>query len=206
MQLLTIVQTCPQRREALPVMLEHLRASDVGDDFEVMEHPPGMTLYDFFLSVMRRLIDSGADYGIRLEDDFCAGKHFLHNTTAWPALHDSDMGAGWLFAPEGVYRNRAWLRWSPLTREPYRNSRELHASLAVLFPIPFLREELYARLQGEPRPQDLAISGGVWETGRKCYIHYPALGENLMFESTRGHDHNRYHHCANSFHQPEFRR
>ena len=207
MRIKVVVQTCPQRRELLPQTLESIQGSDI-DDYEVMEHPEGMSLYDFFLSVMRCLRDSGADYGVRLEDDALVNRHFIHNIRTWGALNEANFGAGWLFASQGMFNDRGKLQRSMPSGELYRNTREIHCALAVLLPIPLLRDELYAHMVAKGKqPQDFAMSGAVWDGGRRCYLHSPPIAENVFAPSVRGHtNHTRYGHCAGSYFKPDFKR
>ena len=205
MKIHVVVQTCPERRELLPHVLDSVRASDI-DDFEVMEHPEGMPLQDFFLSVMRRLRDSGADYGIRMEDDVIVGKHILHNVRTWPALKEDDFGAGWLFASQGMIGDQMSLRLSKKYRQTYRPTKEIHCALAVLLPVDLLGDQLYPRMEQAPIPQDFAMSRSVYSSGMRCYLHWPPLVENMMVPSTRGHVHNKIGHSANGHFDPDFKR
>lgn len=192
-------------------MLDGIFASDIAGDpdasFEVMEHPAEMPLMDFFFSVMRRIRDSDADYGVRLEDDVVMGKHFIHNIKTWPALRSPSFGAGWLFASKGMREDMLRIRRDQETRELYRPTREIHCALAVLLPVGLMREGLYERMEEVRGTQDFAMSAAVWEMRRKCFLHWPPLVENMMIESVRGHhNHTAYGHSANGCFDPEYRR
>lgn len=205
-----VIQTCPQRRDSIGPTLDSIRASDIGDDVEVMMHPDGMTTFDFFLSVMRRLRDSGADYAIRLEDDVIVNENFVHNVSTWLALAEPNFGAGWLFASQGIIEDGDRLRLGRRSRAFLRNTRELHCGLAVVFPVPLLAE-LYDRMASDSWDlkdrQDLSMSASVWDAGKRCYLHIPPLAENRMIPSERNHtDHTTYGHAAGPYFDPSFKR
>lgn len=205
-----VVQTCPQRRESIGPTLDSIRASDISNDFEVMMHPDGTVTFDFFLSVIRRMRDSGADYAVRLEDDVLVNQHFIHNVRTWPALAEPNFGAGWLFASQGILDDGGSLALGRRSRAMYRTTRELHCGLAVMFPVP-LMGELYDRMSSEEWDlkdrQDLSMSASVWDVGKRCYLHSPPLAENRMIPSARNHtDHTLYGHAAGPYFDVGFKR
>jgi hypothetical protein len=95
-----IVQTCPPRRNDAVATLASLRESDIGDGFEVMEHPEGMERCRFFRSVLARMAEATTRYVIRCEDDILVNRHILHNFLSWPALSHPVFGCGWLYVSE----------------------------------------------------------------------------------------------------------
>ena len=64
-----IVQTCPERRGARDETLASLEASDIGTNYTLLEHPPGLTRRDFFAEVLRTMSEAETEWVIRFEDD-----------------------------------------------------------------------------------------------------------------------------------------
>jgi hypothetical protein len=197
------VQTCPARRVGARETLESVRASDIGEDFSVLEHPSDQTKCQFFESVLRQMSAADAPYVMRLEDDVIVNRHILHNFLTWPALKNPLFGAGWLYVSEAAFRATRTHRMG------YRNTEVMYGSLCVGMP----REHVAAAVQlleewqklfgcaldtcncgkrnDRPRMsktygQDCALSRAVWKLGKRVFFHDPVLAENRLIQSTHG--------------------
>jgi hypothetical protein len=159
-----------------------IEASDIGRGYELMLHPPGATLGEHFLYVLKRALDAPTDFVLRLEDDAIVNQHILHNLTTWPDKDLSDFGAGWAFCP--VTQRGRWM------------ARELHGSVGVLLKksaLASIIEHCRADLLAQPDrlDQDLMLSRAVRASGLFVYLHnYPCLVEHpIDAPSSLGHAH-----------------
>lgn len=192
MKLQAFVQTVPGRERALAQTLRSLRQSDLSEKPIVRVHPPGRTVRQFFLSVLREMTESSAELVVRFEDDVTVSAHIESNVLSWPELHDSRFGAGWLFAAAGsrtiidyAYQRPGVSRW---------HRSWVHCSCAVLFwrrDLPGLIgdiERAVAREHPEYGGQDKLIGQAVLEAGKQICVHVPSLVEHeLGHGSSMGH-------------------
>lgn len=206
-----IVQTCPDRRIAAVPTLDSLRASDVGDDFLVMEHPEGVERCRFFRSVLVKMAEAPAEYVIRCEDDILVNRHLLHNFLTWPALREPMFGAGWLYVSEMALAHTDSL--GSINGHPVRNWPIMYGSLCVgmrteqakvclrlldswieKYGCPLAGCAREHRCSHVTRPkesvdahgQDTLLSRAAWESGKRVFYHVPVLAENRLIESVRG--------------------
>lgn len=226
------VQTCPERRQHRLRTLQSIENSDIGTRYSLLEHPlpaePGPALptslrllqqrairrrprlyksrriMEHLRHVLHVMYDSGAPYSLRLEDDVLVNRNILHNLATWPALGEESFGVGWLFCSEALLKARRSVGYGRASKTPYRNSREMFASLGILFPRAVIPQVL-GKLTGYS--QDLAISRAVWDCGRRCFFHVPALVENrIRVPSARGNVADPRYHTTCGFFDKDFRR
>lgn len=163
----TFVQSVPNRPK-WPVTLDSIHASDIGTDFYISLQPPDLTPRQHFLRLLRWMADAPTPYVLRLEDDAIVNRHILANIRSWPALDDPRFGAGWLFCPLDRPYGGLWDR------------SELHGSVGVVLPtedIPRLipRVERWFEEHERRLSQDIALSRAVWLSGKRLFLHRPAL-------------------------------
>lgn len=192
MRLQTFVQTVPGRERALAHTLRSLRQSDLSEKPVVREHPPGLTVRQFLLSILREMSESPADLVVRFEDDVTVSAHLESNILSWPEIHDSRFGVGWLFAAAGArtiidyaYQRPGSSQW---------HGRWVHGSCAVLFwrrDLPRIItqiESIVAREHPEYRGQDKLIGEATLALGKQVCVHVPSLVEHeLSHGSSMGH-------------------
>lgn len=206
-----IVQTCPERREVIGPTLESLKASDVGDNYVLMEHPAGMPRCVFYGTVLARMAKAATEYVFRLEDDVLVNRYLLHNTRTWPALKHPLFGAGWLYRSKMARMNRTQLHIEKHSGLAYRLVADTHGSLCVVMPTWLAREAAEAwkvhvdaercALRGcaaEERAcvlrsaekqkfgQDTFLSQMAHRNKKRVFYHDPAIAENRMIKSIRG--------------------
>lgn len=191
-----------------------IEASDIGTDYEVMVHPPGITVLAHFRTIMERARQAPTRLVLFLEDDALVNRHILHNVTAWKDVDDIRFGVGWLLNPGGaafnildyIYNRRAdgrgrWLR------RPY-----LHIAAGLLFRTADLAEllphvyEWQEQQDGKLPHTDLAVSQGVWRMGRHICVHAPSLVEHQCTTSKLGHAHQARHSTSRGTFQVHWRR
>jgi hypothetical protein len=202
-----IVQSCPERRQSREGTLASLRASDVGENFTVMEHPDKLPKCLFFASVLDTMAKAPTPYVMRIEDDVLVNRHILHNFLTWRALHDPLFGAGWLYVSEAAYRDVWHIGTSRLER--YRTNEVMYGSLCVAMPRALVASCIKLLVEWQtifgcaldtcncslrnkrPRTtknfgQDAALSRGVWSLGKRVFFPKPVLAENRLLPSTHG--------------------
>ena len=174
-----------------------IEASDIGTNYEVLFHPPGVTLADHVLNCLDRLAQSDAELGIRLEDDVDVNEHIVHNVTTWPMIDDARFGAGWLFDPGGS----AWESADRAAQRPSTQGRWHTGGYAYAQGIVFRRSDLFwiqagcarwfeARSIAHHQYLDTAISHAIIDGGRQIAVHAPALIEHRVdLVSSLGHRH-----------------
>lgn len=185
------VQTHSGRGEVLGGLRASLEASDVGAAYEVIVHPPGVTVVEHFMGVLRAMRDSDTDLVLRLEDDALVNRHLRHNLTTWPAIYAANFGAGWAMSPplnvlDWIYQNRV--------HNPARK-RLIPVCVAVMF----WRKDMdwiidgcegwFSRHGGDA--MDFAMSTAVHDRPKKNYLHVPCLAEHRIVgvPSTLRHHH-----------------
>lgn len=168
-----VVFAAPGRDEAHALSYASLRASDIGEDFQVSEHPPGIGAQEHWLRTHELAARAKSEFVIVLEDDVLVNAHILHNVDSWRYKHQQTFGAGWLYAPGGYSRRDTW----------YSGSWDWYGTCGVLYEtkrLPFLIETAWARMTGPlKQPWDLAISWACHLDGRRIRVHHPALVEHL---------------------------
>lgn len=232
--LTVVVQTCPERSTAAEETFESLRASDIGESFEVMVHPEGMERCRFYRSVLVRMAEASTPYVIRCEDDILVSQHLGHNFLTWPALHEPMFGCGWLYVSElalahetAVWVNGFLTRSIPImygslcVGMPTAHARacvELLDEWTEKYGCPLSgcargRRCVHATRKKEDRHahgQDTLLSQAVWRLGKRVYYHTPVLAENRLIESVRGTGFpaniDRRHLRAGPHFKPEWRR
>ncbi len=206
-QVAVFIQTCPARWLSASGTLESVRASDIGEDFNLLKHPPNVPKCEFFAQVLRTMAAAPARYVMRLEDDVLVNRHILHNFLSWPALRDPLFGAGWLYVSEASHRDHWRTGESSLGR--YRNSDVMYGSLCVVMPREYIAaavklvdewEKAFgcaldtcncSKKNKKPRAsktfgQDAALSRSVWALGKRVFFPNPVLAENRLLPSTHG--------------------
>lgn len=208
-----IVQTCPQRRNDVAVTLASLRESDIGNDFEVMEHPDGMERCRFFRTVLIMMAEAPTDYVIRCEDDILVNRHILHNFLGWSALSEPTFGCGWLYVSAAALCHESAKR---VNGHLFRGWPVMYGALCVGMPTAHARtcvelldewiEAYGCPLSGcaRDRPcsharqggveghnphnfgQDTLVSQAMWKLNKRVFYHVPALAENRLIPSVRG--------------------
>lgn len=221
MRIHVIVQTCPERQRYLHRTTRSIEQSDIGADYEVMEQRDAIPLrrgmpkaeraehkrrvFKHFEAVLRALYESGADYGLRLEDDIRVNRHVLHNLRTWPARRrEGGFGVGWLFMPEGMLGDGHNVARTAKTATPYRKLGQMYGALGVLFP----RDHILPVIPEVGRyGQDLAIGAAMHRMKKLVCFHEPSLVESdLTVPSTRGHRLDARYHQAGSNFQIDWRR
>ncbi len=176
-----IIQAVQGRGEVWERSKRSIEASDIGQSYERMINPPSLPPRSHFLNIMGKLAESKTDLVLRLEDDAVVNKHILYNCLSWPEVHETDFGAGWLFAP-GTSSGR----W---------DSPELHGSVGVLMKREDLKHLIprcvrWFKANDRRLSQDIALSRAVWMSGKRIYIHDPPLVEHpIDTPSTLNHKH-----------------
>jgi hypothetical protein len=186
-RLATFVQTVPGRELVLAGLEQSLRESDVGEDYTVVEHPPGVSVAEFFLDVLRTMASSDAELLLRLEDDALVNRHLRHNLTHWAPVGDEDFGAGWIYSPaltscDVTHKRR--LRVKP-------RQRIIGGGVGILF----RRSDMPWMIEGCERwfgekggdAMDYAVSDAVYRAERQLYLHDPPLVEHRITKSSLGH-------------------
>jgi len=202
--LATFVQTVPGRELVLAGLEQSLRESDAGD-YTVVAHPPGLTVAEFFLALLRTMATSDAELLLRLEDDALVNRHLRHNLTHWAAVAQADFGAGWVYSPA-------------LTSCDVTHGRRLQTKLRRRIigggvGILFRRSDMPWMIAGCERwfeekggdAMDYAVSDTVYRAGRQLYLHDPPLVEHRMVISALGHVVWPYH-CTQGAFRRDWRR
>lgn len=163
----TFIQCVPDRPK-WPVTRASIEASDIGTAYQRSLQPPDLTPREHFLRLLRRMADVRTPLVLRLEDDALVNRHILHNVRTWLALDDPRFGAGWLFCPLDRPYGGLWDR------------SELHGSVGVVLrteDIPRLipRVERWFDEHERRLSQDIALSRAVWLSGKRLFLHRPAL-------------------------------
>jgi len=177
-----LVQGVPGR-QAWPRSRASIEASDIGSNYSLLLHPPGVTIAEHFLAVLRCALSAPSELVLRLEDDAIVNQHVVHNLWTWAAWQRDDFGAGWAFCP--VSSSSRW------------PSRDLHGSVGVLLKksaLPKIIERCEAQIHSEPSriDQDLVLSRAVRDAGLYIYLHHPSLVEHpIDVPSSLGHVHTR---------------
>lgn len=207
------IQSCPQRASTLMETLASVEASDIGHDYEVLMHPPGLPLNDFFYAVLGEMAKAKTEYVIRLEDDALVNKHIVHNALSWPALQDPEFGGGWLFVPHGLM-GPSWFSAHRMSKgEMYRTKFPLHSSVGYMFrtdTLPKIIEAMHAydddkRYNGGM--MDFGVSLAIEKLGLRLYLHVPSLVEhNLKIPSAMEHKYDSGTATAGGLFKPEWRR
>lgn len=182
MNVSTYVQSVPNRPQ-WPETLKSIRASDVGTDFYRSVQPRHLSARDHFLDLLRRMARDSADLVLRLEDDCVVNKSILHNVATCPHWRDHRCGALWLFCPLDRPYDGLWDR------------SELHGSVGVALrprDIPHLipRVRRWFEENNRPLSQDIALSRAVWLSGKRVFLHQPALVDHQEGPSAVGNDDN----------------
>ncbi len=181
-----VVQTIPAREASLESTLEALNESDVGT-YQVVCQRAEEGRLDTLRATLLALHESGAPFGVRLEDDALVSRFLIANLLAWPALSDPDFGGGWLFSSFLSSLQHGFVERAP-NGEHYRipdrtvggvgcvlSRAQIGACLADL-------DALWSR-SGEA--QDVTLSLGIAAAGKRLYMHEPPLVEhNVAFAST----------------------
>lgn len=163
----TFVQSMPDRPK-WALTKKSIEASDIGIDYRRSVQPVNLTARQHFVQLLHWMADAKTPYVLRLEDDALVNRHILANLAAWPDRHDPRFGAGWLFCPLDRPYGGLWDR------------SELHGSVGVLLPtadIPHLipRVERWFETHERKLSQDIALSRAVWLSGKRLFLHRPAL-------------------------------
>lgn len=170
-------------RQAWPRSRSSIEASDVGANYSLLLHPPGLTIGEHFLAVLRCALEAPSELVLRIEDDAIVNQHLVHNLWTWPAWRRDDFGAGWAFCPVASSG-----RWA---------NRDLHGSVGVLLKksaLPKIIERCESQLRASPGriDQDLVLSRAVRDAGLYVHLHHPSLVEHPIDEpSSLGHVHTR---------------
>jgi len=168
-----IVFAAPGRSEAHALSYASIRASDIGENFTISEHPPGITAAEHWKATHELAAQAKGEFVVVLEDDVLVNQHFLYNIETWRYPHDEKtFGAGWLYTPGGYGRRDTW----------YSGTWEWYGTCGVLYKtsrLPFLIEKAWDRMQTFGRPWDLAIAWACHLDGRRLRVPHPALVEHL---------------------------
>lgn len=168
-----IVFAAPGRPEAHELCYASIRASDIGENFTISEHPPGITAAEHWKATHELAARAKGEFVIVVEDDVLVNQHILHNVETWRYKHDEKtFGAGWLYTPGGYGHRDTW----------YQGTWEWYGTCGVLYKtsrLPFLIEKAWERMQAHGTPWDLAMSWACHLDGRRLRVHHPALVEHL---------------------------
>ena len=165
-----------------------IETSDIGTNYEIAMHPPGVSLIDHFIALLRHMAEAKTDLVLRLEDDIDVNRHIVHNLTHWPAIHDDRFLIGWAFDPNGSCRtihdhiyqraasNDRWMdndvAFSQAAVMWTRDVHDIANACAVFW-------KLHPELDGAF--QDMALSNAprILKRGR-VVVHAPSLTEHLI--------------------------
>ena len=197
MALTTFIQAVPGR-PCWEKMRERLESSDIGRNYTLYYHPPGLSMHDNFVRLLRRMSRAPTEYVLRLEDD-CSdvNLHITHNLLTWPALQDPAFGVGW-----GIHTGGSARKYQDSWKD-----KPIHASLCTLFRTLDL-PEIIAHVSESRLPQDIAIGDAVLRMRKRICIHGPSLVENdISVPSVVGSTgHNVVNHTSRGSFDREWRR
>ena len=198
----TFVLAAPGRDGAHARCFTSIEQSDIGEDYTLCMHPPGVDKREHWRATLDRAAHSCSEYVLVLEDDVLVNRHILHNCRTWKWPRDPHFGAGWLYKPGGL---------SPGLDEWYTKDLEWYGSIAVLY-----RRELLPRFlelawqwlsKHNSDAWDCAISRAVTTGGYGIRMHSPSLAEHLDDEpSLLGHPPNWYFRTSRGTYQQDWRR
>jgi hypothetical protein len=167
-----VVFAAPGRDEAHALCYTSIRRSDIGENFTMSEHPPGISAAEHWRRTHELAARAKSRFVVVLEDDVLVNEHILHNVETWRYKHDPNFGAGWLYTPGGYGRRDTW----------YQGTWEWYGTCGVLYQtsrLPFLIEKAWERMEKRGLPWDLAISWACHLDGKRLRVHHPALVEHL---------------------------
>lgn len=166
------VFAAPGRDDAHALSQASLRASDIGDAFTVLMHPPELKPEEHWRAVHERAAKAKSEFVLVLEDDVLVNAHILHNIETWRWKHDERVfGAGWLYNAGGYSQKDCW----------YSGDWEWHGTCGVLFKtarLPFLIEHAWPRIV-DGKPWDCSLAWACHLEGRRIRVHAPSLVEHL---------------------------
>ena len=181
-----VVQTIPSREDSLEVTLKSLNDSDV-EGYQVVSQRPSESRLDNLRSSLLALQESGAPFGVRIEDDAIVSRYLIENLVLWPALGAEDFGGGWLFSSFlSSLQNCFVARGS--CGENYRLSDSTVGGVGVVLTrsqIRFCLDHLSDLWKSSGHAQDVTMSLGIARAEKRLYLHEPPLVEhNVRFRST----------------------
>lgn len=181
-----------------------IESSDIGTDYTCVMQRPGDSVFEHFLHVLDCMGQSDTELVVRLEDDIDVNRHFVHNVTTWPTLHDARFGIGWLFDPGGrTYTTHDRMYQRPPTKEFWEYNTLAYSLAGVMWrrDIPVIRDSCarwYEKHGGDA--QDIALSVATRALGKLLAVHAPSLVEHLLdMPSTLKHQHNRHATSCGAF-------
>lgn len=167
------VFAAPGRDDAHALSYASLRASDIGENFTVSEHPPGISAREHWRATHLLAAQAQTEFVLVLEDDVLVNSHILWNIATWRHKHDEKaFSAGWLYAPGGYSRRDTW----------YAGSWDWYGTCGVLYRtrlLPALIDAAWERMGKLQQPWDLSIAWACHMEGRRIRVHHPALVEHL---------------------------
>lgn len=201
--MITVFVQAVKDRRSWPETRTSIEDSDIGE-YRLSYQPENQTPREHFLSLMKRMSEVDTDWALRLEDDVLVNRFICKNIMSWPAKHERDFGAGWLFDAGGTTRTTHDKLYGRLGKDRW-HSGQLHCCQAVLLrtrDIPAIRShcaEWFTNTPGE-LGQDIAMSRAVAAMGKRICVHGPPLAEHLIrYSSTLGHARTRSHTTEGAF-------
>jgi len=180
------VLAAPNRPEAHRRCYRSIEASDIGEDYQVCVHPPGMPRREHWRRTHELAAQAASDFVLVLEDDCLVNRHILYNCRTWKWKHNPLYAAGWLYSPGGMYAGRdVW----------YNKGMEWYGTVGVLYRrsvLPRLVARAMAQMQEqESNTWDCAISRAILGGGLRLRVHGPPLVEHIIdVPSALNHAHN----------------
>lgn len=165
------VFAAPERPEAHAQCFASIEASDIGRNYTVCMHPPGITAWEHWKQTHERAAACGTELALVLEDDCLVNRHILHNAQTWRYPYDRSYSAGWLYNPGGYAQRDVW-RSGPWN---------WYGTVAVLYRTDRLLELIETAWAARERwgAWDEALAWACHQHGRKIRVHFPSLAEHL---------------------------
>ena len=169
-----VVFAAPGRDEAHRRCFASIEASDIGKNYQVSMHPPGVDRDDHWRATHELAAKATSEFVLVLEGDVFVNRFILENIASWRWKHNKDFGAGWVYRPGGyAHMKDTW----------YVGMRPWAMTPGVLYKtasLPAVIESAWAKMKGpKPMPWDCAAAWGVTENGKRIRVHAPSLVEHM---------------------------
>lgn len=189
-----VVQVGSALREGWPSVVADIEASDIGKNYRVLMHAPGLSVCEHMCACLSAAAATGAELVLRLEDDVAVNRFILHNASTWAAVDDERFCIGWLFDPGAMtgysvlHRDQPKLDvWTPI---PQAYSQAVLVRSADVKDISEHALDWYRKFATSPANQDLALGHAARALGRQIAVHSPSLVEHrIEMQGAFGHHH-----------------